>query len=53
MADVLDFKKTSQKDLSVRLDITNKEFALKLYKDNKIAVSKTQIYFFLHNATSF
>lgn len=35
------------------LNKTDEDFALKLYKDSNAVDSKTQIYFFLHNATCF
>ena len=46
-------KKTSQKALSVSLNKTNEEFALKLYRNSNIIVSKTQIHSFLYNMTCF
>lgn len=53
MADVLGYKTTSQKALSVSLDKTDRKFALKLYQDSNSVVSKTQIYSSSHNVTCF
>lgn len=39
--------------LSAKLDKTNEEFVLKLYKDSNTITSRIQIYSFLHNATCF
>ena len=53
MADISDSSKISQKAPLANLDKTDKEFALKLYKDSNIVASKTQIHSSSHNATWF
>ena len=53
MSDVPIAVKISEKASSVSLDKTDKEFALKLYKDSNVVTSKTQIYSFLYNTTYF
>lgn len=53
MADILNYKKTSQKVLSTSLDKTHGEFTLKLYKDNNFIVFTIQIHFSLYNMTYF
>lgn len=42
-----------QEALSVSLNETDKDFALKLYKDSNAIIFKTQIHFSLHNITCF
>lgn len=49
MADILIFKNICQKATSASFNKSDKEFALKLYKNNNFVAFKMQIHSFLHN----
>lgn len=53
MVDILLFKNMHQKAPSASLNKSDKEFALKLYKDSNSVTFKMQIHSFLHNITYF
>lgn len=53
MTNILVFKNMYQKAPSTKLNKSDKEFTLKLYKDSNFVAFKMQIHFSLHNVTCF